>query len=145
MPPPGNTTTGKVLEDTIIPALTRGRYEFTPQKVLGHPRLGGGRHKVDAEVKDPRTGEMFLVSLKWQQTSGTAEQKIPFEVMSLAHAIANCGGRYKRAFLVLGGTKKFRLKDFYTNGGVRDWLRGCEAVTIIDWNEFVARANDGKL
>jgi hypothetical protein len=39
-----------------------------------------------------------FVSLKWQQVGGTAEQKVPFEVMCLADAV-----RAGHAYLVLGG------------------------------------------
>jgi hypothetical protein len=38
------------------------------------------RHFVDVIAE--KDGKRFLVSLKWQQVSGTAEQKVPFEVIS---------------------------------------------------------------
>jgi hypothetical protein len=40
---------------------------------------------VDAVAE--KNNEKVLVSLKWQQTSGAAEQKVPFEVMCLADAV----------------------------------------------------------
>jgi len=43
-----------------------------------------------------------LISMKWQQVSGTAEQKVPFEVICLIEALKNNGGRYSKAYLVLG-------------------------------------------
>jgi len=46
-----------------------------------------------------KDGASVLVSLKWQQTSGTAEQKVPFEVMCLADAVRT--KKADRAFLVL--------------------------------------------
>ena len=62
-------------------------------------RCGGGTHKADAMA---RLGtDEILVSLKWQQTGGTAEQKVPFEVMCLADAVR--AGNATRAYLVLGG------------------------------------------
>ena len=63
--------------------------------------MGGGKHKVDlvVETKDER----ILVSVKWQQVSGTGEQKVPFEVMCLADAVRKSQGRFRRAYLVLGG------------------------------------------
>ena len=39
--------------------------------------------------------------MKWQETSGTAEQKVPFEVMCLADAVRETGAT--TAYLVLGG------------------------------------------
>lgn len=37
--------------------------------------------------------------MKWQQVSGTAEQKVPFEVICLMEAVAT--GAYQKAYLVL--------------------------------------------
>jgi hypothetical protein len=95
---PRDTTTGHVLEEMVVPALLRGGYEVKRQ-VLIEKRPGGGKHKVDAVAgKDKR---QFLISLKWQQVGGTAEQKVPFEVISLSTAVRT--GKYDKAYLVLGG------------------------------------------
>ena len=48
-----------------------------------------------------RDGASVLVSMKWQETSGTAEQKVPFEVLCLADAVREYG--CASAYLVLGG------------------------------------------
>jgi PD-(D/E)XK nuclease superfamily protein len=96
---PRNTSTGAVLEAMILPALTRGGYSAEKQKVIG-TRCGGGKHKVDAIAT--RGDERILVSLKWQQTGGTAEQKVPFEVMCLADAVT--AGHAVRASSYLAAT-----------------------------------------
>ncbi len=48
-----------------------------------------------------------------QITGGTAEEKVPFEVIKLIHAM-DTDTRYKKAWIVLGG-KGFTpgLKEFY--------------------------------
>ena len=69
----------------ILPALKRGHYTYQTQVKAG-TRCGGGTHKLDALAQ--KDGANVLVSLKWQQTGGTAEQKVPFEVMCLADAVA---------------------------------------------------------
>jgi len=51
----------------------------------GSRPLGGGRHIID--VLAEKDGRRFLVSLKWQQSSGTAEQNVPFEVLCLAECL----------------------------------------------------------
>ena len=71
---PRNTRTGSVLEAMILPALVQGGYAYTTQQVIG-TRFGGGRHIVDAVAE--KDDYKFLISLKWQQTGGTAEQKVP--------------------------------------------------------------------
>ena len=70
---PRNTRTGGVLEAMVLPALTQGGYSYGVQVNIGK-RLGLGRHFVD--VIAAKDDERFLVSMKWQQVSGTAEQKV---------------------------------------------------------------------
>src|SRR6266851_8937664 len=95
---PRDTTTGQVLEAMILPTLKRGGYTYlTQQRVTARP--GGRRHFVDVIAK--KDSKRYLVSLKWQQVSGTAEQKVPFEVISLADAVQK--GQFAKAYLVLGG------------------------------------------
>ncbi|WP_139276661.1 PD-(D/E)XK nuclease superfamily protein [Spirulina major] len=75
-----NTKTGQVLEFMVLPSLDLGGYRYETQVNIGH-RPGGGKHYVD--VVAAKDEAMILISLKWQQVSGTAEQKVPFEVICL--------------------------------------------------------------
>lgn len=134
-----NTTTGAVLEQMILPALTRGRYAVRSQVLTGL-RPGGGPHKVDAFAE--KDGVRILVSLKWQQTSGTAEQKVPFEVMCLADAVRN--GLADRAYLVLGGTG-WKLRAYYVSGALHEHLVHATLAKVVSLEEFVALANSGRL
>jgi len=136
---PRNTTTGKVLEDMVLPALRRGGYQCETQQVIG-TRFGGGRHIVDAIAK--KNGERYLISLKWQQVGGTAEQKVPFEVICLAEAVMT--SQFAKAYLVLGG-EGWTLRDFYTSGGLKHHLTHAEKVNILTLEGFVAKANQGRL
>lgn len=136
---PRNTGTGSVLEAMILPALKQGGYGYTTQQVVGS-RFGGGRHIVDviAEKDEHR----FLISLKWQQTGGTAEQKVPFEVISLAEVVL--AGEFQKAYLVLGG-EGWTLRDFYVSGDLKKHLYRADKVEILNLERFVARANKGDL
>lgn len=135
-----DTRTGRVMEEMIPPALKRGGYAFREQVVIGL-RLGVGRHKVDYVVEDA-SGAKILVSTKWQQVSGTAEEKVPYEVICLADSVNKSDGKFKKAYLVIGGEGwKLKLKDFYLTGGLRRFLKNCEAVEIISLENFVAKAN----
>ena len=136
---PGNTQTGGVLERMVLPALDLGGYEYQIQVEVG-ARLGCGRHFVDAIVSKDR--RQFLVSVKWQQVAGTAEQKVPFEVICLIEALET--GTYDKAYVVLGG-EGWKLRDFYTKGGLTKYLRNSERVEIITLESFIGRANQGKL
>jgi len=136
---PRDTGTGTVLEQMILPALQRGGYMHKKQVNVGG-RPGGGRHFVDAVAE--KDGRKWLVSLKWQQVSGTAEQKVPFEVICLADSVQT--GGYEAAYLVLGG-EGWKLRNFYTGGGLQKYLNGSARVNILTLEGFVARANQGRL
>ena len=134
----GNTQTGDILERMILPALRRGNYRWERRVNIGE-RPSGGVHYVDAVVG--KESLVVLVSSKWQQVSGTAEQKVPYEVICLVHALKS--GNYSKAYLVLGGPG-WTLRDFYTGGGLRPYLRH-DRVEILSLEQFVAKANNGEL
>jgi hypothetical protein len=137
-----DTGTGAVLEQMVLPAIERGGYEYFRQVDIGE-RLGGGRHVVDLIAYDHHQ-RGYLISLKWQQTSGTAEQKVPFEAMCLMQAVLQEPERYERAYLVLGGTN-WRLREFYTEGGLTPFFKHEALLSIVSLETFVARANRAQL
>lgn len=123
----------------VLPALERGGYACEKQVVVG-TRCGGGTHKVDALA---RLGDdRILVSLKWQQTGGTAEQKVPFEVMCLADAVR--AGNAARAYLVLGGDG-WTLRDYYTSGQLAAHLIHAALVRVVTLEAFIRLANNAQL
>jgi hypothetical protein len=134
-----NTNTGAVLESMVLPALARGGYAHRKQVIVGS-RPGGGRHKVDLTAE--KSGDEFLISMKWQQTSGTAEQKVPFEIICLAEVIREIPS-YKRGYMVLAGPG-WTLRDYYVEK-IQQHLVGTEAVKVLSLEAFVALANEGKL
>lgn len=123
----------------VLPALTRGGYSYRKQAVIG-ARPGGGSHRVDLVAE--KASEKFLISMKWQQASGTAEQKVPFEIICLAEAI-KANPTYKRAYVVLGGPG-WTLRDYYVEQ-IQRHLVGTEAVKVQGLEAFVALANEGEL
>ena len=103
-------------------------------------RTGGVLEQIDAVAK--KDGQSFLISLKWQQLSGTAEQKVPFEVICLIEALD--AGNYEKAYVVLGG-EGWTLRDYYTAGGLKKYMINSDNVEIVRLEAFVGRANQGKL
>ncbi len=136
---PRNTNTGAVLEAMILPALARAGYSFQKQVHVG-TRCGGGVHKVDALATVG--ADTVLISLKWQQTGGTAEQKVPFEVMCLADAVR--AGHAARAYLVLGGDG-WTLRDYYVSGALANHLVHAVLVRVVTLEAFVRLANNGEI
>lgn len=153
-----NTQTGKVLEKLILPALKQGGYEVDEQAYSGE-RVGGGKHQVDSIAIKP--DKKIFISLKWQQSGGTAEQKVPYEILCLAKAIKEDReknpNKYIKAYLVLGGTDKKRaegssskgwtLREFYIRGGLEPYLNPIyrDLVQIVKPEDFIALANKGDL
>jgi hypothetical protein len=138
-----DTGTGRILEQMIVPSLVGGGYRVAIQQHIGD-RLGADRrHFVDV-IAEKENGEKFIVSLKWQQVAGTAEQKVPYEVICLSEAILGANGEFSRAYLVLGG-EGWTLRDFFTKGGLDSHLTHCDLVKIITLEGFVAKANRGEL
>ncbi len=135
-----NTRTGGVLEAMVLPALDQGGYERAVQVHIGQ-RLGCAKHFVAK-----RDDEKILVSMKWQQVSGTAEQKVPFEVICLLEALES--EDYTKAYLVLGG-EGWTLRKFHIGEGLKKFLKKFidydGKVEIMTLEAFVARANAGRL
>ena len=126
----------------VIPALRRGGYAYQKQVFVGK-RPGGGKHYVyiGASKGDSKP---ILISMKWQQTSGTAEQKVPFEVICLLKAQRNNDGTYGKAYVVLGGGG-WTLRDFYTSGGLSEYILESKLVEVNTLESFVAMSNRGSL
>ncbi len=138
---PRDTRTGGVLESMVLPSLERGGYTYASQVNVGQ-RLGGGKHMADVVAR--KGDEEIIVSLKWQQTSGTAEQKVPFEVVCLMAAVDDPANNAAKAYLVLGGAG-WKLREFYTGGGLEKYIAYSDTVRIVTLEEFVAIANNGSL
>jgi hypothetical protein len=134
-----NTRTGGVLEAMVLPALQQGGYSYKTQVNIGK-RLGLGRHMVDVVAE--RDGREILVSMKWQQVSGTAEEKVPYEVICLLHALES--GTYAKAYVVLGG-EGWKLRDYFVGEGLKKYLGYEDKVEILTLEGFVGRANTGNI
>ena len=138
------TKTGSTLEVTVEAVLINNSYAVTKQQVVG-TKPGGGRHRADIVGMRPN-GSKFLVSLKWQQTAGSAEEKIPFEVIKLLHALRENPASFDKAYIVIGGDGfNPGLVEFYLSEEFRSYVRQSEKIEILTLNDFITRANRGAL
>jgi hypothetical protein len=131
---PRNTTSGKYYEETVQRAIERscnknGLTAKRQQRVGNSP--SGRRHVVDWElVLDSNDQIRGLVSCKFQDTGGTAEEKVPYEVLKLLFAMET-DKRYKRAWIVLGGKGWTEgLKTFYERE-LRNWIPAIENRIVV--------------
>ena len=146
MTPPGGrgTRSGSTLEVAIEAALTNNGFGIEKQKYIGM-RPNGGRHKVILRSRAPN-GTKFLVSLKWQEVGGTAEEKIFFEVIKLLHALRENGGLYDKAYIVLGGDGFSEgMLNFYESDQYRTYLVESDKIEVLLMNEAIRRANRAAL
>ena len=142
---PRDTGTGWVFEQMVVPALERGGYRYERQYRAG-TKPDGSPYIADLLVIDAQVNpnRKLLVSLKWQQTSGTAEQKVPYEVITLLGLLNT--GNYHGAYLVLGGGGwSPDLKRFYISGELKTYIPDASRVRILDLYDFIALANSRQL
>lgn len=125
------------MESTIIPCLKRNGYTVLPQQNIGL-KPNGKKHIVDVVV-ERKNGTKALVSLKWQQTGGTAEEKIPFEVIKLIYTLKNVS-EFDAAYLVLGGDG-WSLKDWYLKGNLSNFISEAHLVKIVTLDGFITLSN----
>ena len=146
---PRDTSTGKVNEADIEQFLNEN-YEGNvyPQAEVGTQFDTGKTHIVDVLLggkayKKTKKHKRYisehqggtLISLKYQDNGGTAEEKVPFEFMKLQNAINKYG--YKKALIVLCGDKGWTLKKTYLNEEFISLMKViCPNVSITDEENF---------
>jgi len=113
-----DTTTGSnyeaIIEMSIKRSCEKNNLEAVSQANIGI-KPGGGKHRVDWEIvdkNDPNT--RGLISCKYQGTSGTAEEKMAYEVIKLLHAM-KIDPRYKKSWIIMGGEG--------WSGGMREFIK----------------------
>jgi hypothetical protein len=127
----------------VLPALQGAGYRYEKQSRIGRV-MGGRPYRADLLVHDPASGRRIVVSLKWQQVAGTAEQKVPFEVIALLQLLES--GECDDAYLVLGGTGWTpQLREFYRSGGLCRFMPEAKRVRIVGLEEFIKLVNAHRL
>lgn len=127
-----DTTTGKSYEVVVEELLLEYTDHDVKSQVMVGTKRNGGKHYVDILLNGDE-----LVSLKYQRVQGTAEEKIPFEVMKLQHAVIDHG--YKSAVIVLSGPDKaWKWKEYYLSDEFQNDMKQIYPdVRIISHEQFV--------
>lgn len=129
------------IQESMGAAMRHGRYRCTRNVKLGEG-LGGKREKADFVAE--RDGTRVIVSLMTKYETGTSDEKVPFEVLSLAKVVRAHESEFSRAYLVLAGEHS-GLMDFYLSQGLGPYLRVGRNVKIVSLDGFIKRAGEGRL
>lgn len=127
-----NTTTGTTYEKEIENLLEQFTdCQFETQVNIGTKR-NGGKHYIDILLQCKT-----LLSLKYQRVQGTAEEKVPFEVMKLQHAVDD--HEYECAIIVLAGPDSaWKWKKYYLGEEFQHSMKQIYPdVRIISHEQFV--------
>ena len=119
--------TGKDFENFCEHILSLAGINVDEQVNIGL-RPTGGAHNVDLVVE-----ENVLVSLKYQDVAGTAEEKILYEQACLQHACETYG--YTKAFVVLAGPG-WKHDQSYRDDVFSEWMN-TPNVSIINFDGFL--------
>ena len=138
MPGGSGTRTGTGQELMIESLLEFNHYDYKKQVFIGK-QLFNNRYKADFVVDNS-----IIVSLKWQQVAGTAEQKVIYEIASLIKIIEN--DNFKKAYVVIGGNGfSHNAKEYLFSQEHRNILKQGDLVENIGVEDFIARLNNHNL
>jgi hypothetical protein len=120
-----DTTTGSnyeaIIEMCIKRSCEKNNLEAISQATIG-TKPGGGKHRVDWEIIDKQDPESRgLISCKYQGTSGTAEEKMVYEVIKLLYTMKT-DTRYKKSWIIMGGEGwSTGMREFIKNH-LSEWI-----------------------
>ena len=136
-----DTTTGSnyeaIIEMCIRRSCEKNGLEAISQTNIG-AKPGGGKHRVDWEIidkKDPNS--RGLISCKYQGTSGTAEEKMAYEVIKLLYTM-KVDSRYKKSWIIMGGEGwSIGMREFIKNH-LSEWIPGMrDKVEILTTDQLI--------
>ena len=120
-----DTTTGSnyeaIIEMCIKRSCEKNNLEAISQASIGI-KPGGGKHRVDWEIIDKNDPDSRgLISCKYQGTSGTAEEKMAYEVIKLLYTM-KLDSRYKKSWIIMGGEGWSTGMREFINNHLSDWI-----------------------
>lgn len=159
MPKSSAGKNGHTFELMIVTAIQRNEaYDYKPQSVIGK-KPNGRSLKADCIVwKKDSPHSRILISKKWQESDGTTEEKVPFEVGLLQTVVKNpnytarTGGLIERVYVVLGGTDKnehtkvkgWTLRDWFCSKSLGEIVYSPDVI-VLKTEDLVARINQSRL
>jgi len=120
-----DTTTGSsyeaIIEMCIKRSCEKNELSAFPQSTVGE-KPGGGKHRVDWEIfRTTEPNLRGLISCKYQGTSGTAEEKIAYEVIKLLYSM-KMDPRYTKSWIIMGGEGWSTGMREFINTHLVEWI-----------------------
>jgi len=139
---PRDTGTGWVLEQMVLPALKRAGYQAQRRYRLPDPFRPGRPHYLDVAVLQGTAP--IGIAAKWQQSPGTAEEKVPMEMLRLIKFVE--GEQLDRGYVLLAGTGG-SLQDYFMSSSFLEEFSSpaVSRVRVVDLDTLTALINSGKL
>ena len=99
---------------------------------------GGGKHRVDWEIIDKSDpNSRGLISCKYQGTSGTAEEKMAYEVIKLLYTM-KLDSRYKKSWIIMGGEGWSTGMREFINNHLSAWIPAMQnKVSILTTDQLI--------
>lgn len=95
--------TWKLFEGILDKALVDSGYKIEDNKNYSFIcSLTGRKHMPDKVIKNPKTKKLIIISKKWQEVNGTADEKIMYEVLKLLDLKTNYS-QIENVYILLGG------------------------------------------
>jgi len=140
---PRNTSTGRVLEQMVLPALERAGYQAQPRYRLPDLFRPDRPHYLDVAVLQGSV-PIIGIAAKWQQSSGTAEEKVPMEVLRLIKFVE--GKQLDRGYVLLSGTG-WSLRDYFLRESfIKEFSSpAAPMVRVVDLETLITLINQRKI
>ena len=136
-----DTTTGSnyeaIIEMCIKRSCEKNNLEAVSQANIGI-KPGGGKHRVDWEIIDKSDpNSRGLISCKYQGTSGTAEEKMAYEVIKLLYTM-KLDSRYKKSWIIMGGEGWSTGMREFINNHLSAWIPAMQnKVSILTTDQLI--------
>ena len=136
-----DTTTGSnyeaIIEMCIRRSCEKNGLEAISQTNIG-TKPGGGKLRVDWEIIDKQDpNSRGLISCKYQGTSGTAEEKMAYEVIKLLYTM-KLDSRYKKSWIIMGGEGWSTGMREFINNHLSAWIPAMQnKVSILTTDQLI--------
>lgn len=139
-----DTTTGSnyeaIIEMCIKRSCEKNQLTAVAQATVGE-KPGGGKHRVDWEIYRTADPDIRgLISCKFQGTSGTAEEKVAYEVIKLLHSM-KIDRRYKKGWIIMGGEGWSSGMRSFVNNHLSEWIPAMKDKVVILTTDQLISAN----